>query len=83
MRPPSPSPGCISATVTPPPLPQPHSGQPARPCVDEFHYSSIKAEDAAQPLFHARDARGTDLGAMGTVRGSVMGSFLHIVDRAE
>jgi cobyrinic acid a,c-diamide synthase len=49
----------------------------------EFHYSSIKAEDAAQPLFHARDARGTDLGAMGRVRGSVMGSFLHIVDRAE
>ena len=49
----------------------------------EFHYSSIKAEEAAQPLFHARDARGTDLGAMGTVRGSVMGSFLHIVDRAE
>jgi cobyrinic acid a,c-diamide synthase len=49
----------------------------------EFHYSSIKAEDGTQPLFHARDARGTDLGAMGTVRGSVMGSFLHIVDRAE
>ena len=49
----------------------------------EFHYSSIKAEDATHPLFQARDARGTDLGAMGTVRGSVMGSFLHIVDRAE
>ena len=49
----------------------------------EFHYSSIKAEDATHPLFNARDARGTDLGAMGTVRGSVMGSFLHIVDRAE
>jgi cobyrinic acid a,c-diamide synthase len=49
----------------------------------EFHYSSIKAEDAAQPLFHASDARGTDLGTMGALRGSVMGSFLHIVDRAE
>lgn len=49
----------------------------------EFHYSSIAAEDTAQPLFHARDARGTDLGSMGTLRGSVMGSFLHIVDRAE
>jgi cobyrinic acid a,c-diamide synthase len=49
----------------------------------EFHYSSIKAEDTEQPLFHARDARGTDLGTMGTVYGSVMGSFLHIVDRAE
>jgi cobyrinic acid a,c-diamide synthase len=49
----------------------------------EFHYSSIKAEDTTQPLFHARDAREIDLGAMGTVRGSVMGSFLHIVDGAE
>jgi cobyrinic acid a,c-diamide synthase len=49
----------------------------------EFHYSSIKAEDTGQPLFHARDARGSDLGTMGTVNGSVMGSFLHIVDRAE
>jgi cobyrinic acid a,c-diamide synthase len=49
----------------------------------EFHYSSIAAEDTAQPLLHARDARGTDLGGMGTIRGSVMGSFLHIVDRAE
>ena len=49
----------------------------------EFHYSSIKAEDTTHPLFQARDARGTDLGVMGTVRGSVMGSFLHIVDRAE
>jgi cobyrinic acid a,c-diamide synthase len=48
----------------------------------EFHYSSIAAEDTAQPLFHASDARGTDLGSMGTMRGSVMGSFLHIVDRA-
>lgn len=48
----------------------------------EFHYSSIKAEDTAQPLFRAADARGTDLGVMGTVSGSVMGSFLHIVDRA-
>jgi cobyrinic acid a,c-diamide synthase len=49
----------------------------------EFHYSCITAEDSTQPLFHCRDARGTDLGAIGTVRGSVMGSFLHIVDRAE
>jgi cobyrinic acid a,c-diamide synthase len=49
----------------------------------EFHYSSIEAEDTTHPLFHARDARGTNLGGMGTVRGSVMGSFLHIVDRAE
>jgi cobyrinic acid a,c-diamide synthase len=49
----------------------------------EFHYPSIKAEDGAQPLFHCRDARGTDLGAIGSIRGSVMGSFLHIVDRAE
>jgi cobyrinic acid a,c-diamide synthase len=52
-------------------------------CGHEFHYSRITAEDAAQPLFYCRDARGTDLRAMGTIRGSVMGSFLHLVDRAE
>jgi cobyrinic acid a,c-diamide synthase len=49
----------------------------------EFHYSSIVCEDDTQPLFMARDACGADLGAMGTHHGSVMGSFLHIVDRAE
>jgi cobyrinic acid a,c-diamide synthase len=47
----------------------------------EFHYSSIVRENGSQPLFTVRDARGTDLGAMGTHSGSVMGSFLHIVDR--
>jgi len=46
----------------------------------EFHYSSIVSEDSSQPLFIVRDARATDLGAMGTRYGGVMGSFLHIVD---
>ncbi|EWY40272.1 cobyrinic acid a,c-diamide synthase [Skermanella stibiiresistens SB22] len=47
----------------------------------EFHYASIMAEDGDAPLFRARDARGSDMGSMGTRRGTVMGSFVHLVDR--
>ncbi|WP_246149130.1 cobyrinate a,c-diamide synthase [Skermanella pratensis] len=46
----------------------------------EFHYASITAEEADPPLFRVRDARGDDLGGMGARRGTVMGSFLHVVD---
>jgi len=48
----------------------------------EFHYASTTAADAGAPLFQAWDARGTDLGAMGSRRGTVCGSFLHVVDAA-
>lgn len=48
----------------------------------EFHYSSVIAEGPGEPLFSARDARGEDLGPAGLVRGSVAGSFLHLIDRA-
>ncbi|HEY0833775.1 MAG TPA: cobyrinate a,c-diamide synthase [Azospirillum sp.] len=48
----------------------------------EFHYASTTAADAGAPLFQAWDARGADLGAMGSRRGSVCGSFLHVVDAA-
>jgi len=30
-----------------------------------------------------RDAAGTDLGACGLRRGSVFGSFIHLIDRGE
>ena len=48
----------------------------------EFHYASILAEGAAEPLLQASDAAGTELGAMGLRVGRVGGSFLHVIDRA-
>jgi len=48
----------------------------------EFHYASVTSAGAGEPLFRVSDARGTDLGALGSRRGTVCGSFLHVVDRA-
>ncbi|MBO0905072.1 cobyrinate a,c-diamide synthase [Jiella sonneratiae] len=50
----------------------------------EFHYATVVAErrERAAPLFHARDARGAELGPTGLRRGRVMGSFCHVIDRA-
>ena len=39
-------------------------------------------EGGAEPLFALRDARGTDLGTRGLRRGTVAGSFIHLIDRA-
>ncbi len=48
----------------------------------EFHYATtIRAEGA--PLLTARDAEGADLGPSGLRAGSVSGSFLHLIDRAQ
>ena len=48
----------------------------------EFHYATtIRAAGAA--LLTARDAEGTDLGPAGLRAGSVSGSFLHLIDRAQ
>jgi cobyrinic acid a,c-diamide synthase len=46
----------------------------------EFHYASIIGEGAGQPLFAAADSAGTDLGPAGRVRGTVAGSFMHLID---
>lgn len=46
----------------------------------EFHYAAIVEEGPATPLFHAADAAGRDLGAMGLTAGRVAGSFLHVID---
>ena len=46
----------------------------------EFHYASIVAEDGADPLFEIADAGGNDLGHAGLRRGSVAGSFIHLID---
>jgi cobyrinic acid a,c-diamide synthase len=47
----------------------------------EFHYATIVAEGDAPALFAATDARGRDLGQVGRRVGSVMGSFMHLIDR--
>lgn len=48
----------------------------------EFHYASILDEQAEAPLFETENARGEDLGAAGASVGSVCGSFIHLIDRA-
>jgi cobyrinic acid a,c-diamide synthase len=52
----------------------------------EFHYATTIAAGtagAAAPLFALADSEGQDLGASGLRQGSVMGSFIHLIDRAE
>jgi len=50
----------------------------------EFHYATTVSEGrGAEPLFALADASGADLGAGGLRRGSVAGSFIHLIDRAE
>lgn len=48
----------------------------------EFHYASL-AESEGRPLFQASDGEGASLDAAGAIQGSVMGSFMHLIDRAE
>ena len=48
----------------------------------EFHYSTIMSQGAADPLFHASDAAGNDLGPIGQRVGNVMGSYAHIISQA-
>lgn len=49
----------------------------------EFHYATTIAAGGAAQLFALADASGTDLGPSGLRHGSVMGSFIHLIDRAE
>jgi cobyrinic acid a,c-diamide synthase len=50
----------------------------------EFHYATIADErPGEQRLWQAVDALGTDLGVCGLRRGSVFGSFIHLIDRAD
>lgn len=46
----------------------------------EFHYATVVHQGAADPLLSVTDAGGDDLGACGLRRGSVFGSFIHLVD---
>ena len=47
----------------------------------EFHFASVVAQSPAEPLFRAVDAERKPLGDMGLRAGSVMGSFVHLMDR--
>jgi cobyrinic acid a,c-diamide synthase len=47
----------------------------------EFHYATVLQQGAAEPLFAATDAAGRDLDVCGMRRGSVFGSFIHLIDR--
>jgi cobyrinic acid a,c-diamide synthase len=46
----------------------------------EFHYATVVAEGEAEPLFAVADAWEADLGRSGLRRGSVLGSFIHLID---
>jgi cobyrinic acid a,c-diamide synthase len=49
----------------------------------EFHYTTIIEESGAEPLFAIADASGNHPGHAGLRRGSVAGSFIHLIDRAD
>lgn len=49
----------------------------------EFHYSTLVEDGPGERLFETADARGADLGSVGHVSGKVMGSYLHLIDRAQ
>ena len=48
----------------------------------EFHYATVTHQGTAKPLLSVTDATGGDLGTCGLRRGSVFGSFIHLVDQA-
>ena len=49
----------------------------------EFHYATVVNEDPGDRLLSVSDAAGTDLGTCGLRRGSVFGSFIHLIDRCD
>jgi cobyrinic acid a,c-diamide synthase len=46
----------------------------------EFHYAGILREADGEPLFDCANAAGEGLGPKGLVRGTVAGSFIHLID---
>ncbi|WP_417769466.1 cobyrinate a,c-diamide synthase [Stappia sp.] len=61
-----------------------HAGAPwqGRLTGHEFHYSTLVREGEASRLFEARGATGASLGDVGLRVGRVMGSYIHLIDRA-
>jgi len=48
----------------------------------EFHYAATLSA-CGDALFAAKNSSGVDLGQTGLRHGSVAGSFMHLIDRAE
>ena len=48
----------------------------------EYHYATIVSEGEADRLFDVADALDAPLGKVGLQRGSVAGSFMHLIDLA-
>lgn len=48
----------------------------------EFHFAQTLRADGGMPLFACSDARGEDKGFYGCARANVVGSFIHLIDRA-
>lgn len=48
----------------------------------EFHYATVVSEGAGESLFDVEDAACRNLGKQGRRQGSVLGSFLHLIDEA-
>jgi cobyrinic acid a,c-diamide synthase len=49
----------------------------------EFHFCSPEGPEGDPPFFHCRDAADDALGGAGARAGTVMGSFIHLIDREE
>jgi len=47
----------------------------------EFHYATVVRESSAEPLFSVFGPADEDLGTYGLRKGSVSGSFIHLIDR--
>ena len=46
----------------------------------EFHYATVVEEGAGEPLFATANAAGHRLTTSGSRSGTVMGSFVHLID---
>ena len=49
----------------------------------EFHYAAALDGDGEAPLFQGTDAAGRALEPLGATAGNVIGSFVHLIDRAD
>ncbi len=58
------------------------AGFAARMTAHEFHYSTVVHEGEAERLFAVTDATGERLDDAGLRRGSVSGSYMHLIDLA-
>ncbi len=48
----------------------------------EFHYSTVVDNEGSQPIFDVEDASAQNLGRVGCQNGSVIGSYIHLIDQS-